>query len=115
MSAVLGKFTECHGAILSSQKSVVPEEWLSDVQKWLNEQAGVVHSEKQEYLLQTMHDKINYFVYGEILTFYLEHGVEMGEVICGIKFKVSKWLEPYIMLNTKLRDECRAKGTNSGR
>ena len=50
----------------------VPEEWLSDVQKWLDEQAGVVHSEKQEYLLQTMHDKINYFVYGEILAFYLE-------------------------------------------
>ena len=38
----------------------------------------------------------------------------MGEVICGIKFKVSKWLEPYIMLNTKLRDECRAKGQTVG-
>ena len=84
------------------------------MQKWLNEQTGVVHSKKQEYLLQIMHDKVNYFVYGEILAFYLEHGAEMGEVICRIKFKVSKWLEPYIMLNTKLQDECRAKGQTVG-
>ena len=38
----------------------------------------------------------------------------MGKVICRIKFKVSKWLEPYIMLNTKLQDECRAKGQTVG-
>ena len=43
------------------EKNRVLESWLSDVQKWLNEQAGVTHSEKQEYLLQTIHDKVNYF------------------------------------------------------
>lgn len=96
------------------EKARVPEEWLSDTQRWLNEQAGATHNAKQEYLLQTMLDKKDYFVYGEILAFYLSHGVEMTEVVCGIKFKVSKWLEPYIMLNTRLRDECRAKGQTVG-
>lgn len=84
------------------EKAKVLEEWLSETQRWLNEQAGVVHSEKQDYLLQTMMDKINYFVYGEILAFYLAHDMQMTEVVCGIKFKVSNWLEPYVMLNTRL-------------
>ena len=92
------------------EKASVPEEWLSDLQRELNEKAGVEHNSKQKYLLQTMHDKHDYFVYRELLAFYIEHGVEIIHITCGIKFKVDKWLKDYIMLNTRLRDEARVKG-----
>ena len=62
------------------------------------------HNPWQEYLLQTMWDKKGYVVYGEMLDFYLRHGIQMTHIYCLITFRVANWLKPYIELNTKLRN-----------
>ena len=49
---------------------------------------------RQEYLLQTMWDKKGYVVYGEMLDFYLRHGVQMTHIYCIIiTFRVANWLK----------------------
>ena len=57
-----------------------------------------------------MWDKKGYVVYGEMLDFYLCHGVQMTHIYCIITFRVANWLKPYIELNTKLRNEVKRTG-----
>lgn len=66
------------------------------------------------YLLQTMHDKHEYFVYGELLAFYIEHGVEISHITRRVKFKVDNWHKDYIILSTRLHDEARGRGDTVG-
>ena len=91
-----------------------PEAALSQKQRELNANNRTKHNPWQEYLLQTMWDKKGYVVYGEMLDFYLRHGVQMTHIYCIITFRVANWLKPYIELNTKLRNEASAQGTRSG-
>ena len=64
---------------LMPEKASIPEEdQLSPKQVELNEVNNrAIHSSHTQYLLQTMWDKHHYFVYGEVLDFYLEQGIEM--------------------------------------
>ena len=43
-----------------------------------------------------MWDKHHYFVYGEVLDFYLQQGIEIAHLYCGIVFNVKEWLKPYV-------------------
>ena len=89
------------------EKSCVPEAALSQKQRELNANNQTKHNPQQEYLLQTMWDKQGYIVYGEMLDFYLRHGVQMTHIYCIVTFRVVNWLKPYIDLNTKLRNEAK--------
>ena len=62
------------------EKASIPEEeeCLSPKQVELNVNNCTKHSTHQEYLLQTMWDKHHYFVYGEVLDFYLQQGIEIA-------------------------------------
>ena len=74
------------------EKTSIPEEeeCLSPKQVELNVNNCTKHSTHQEYLLQTMWDKHHYFVYGEVLDFYLQQGIEIAHLYCGIVFNVKE-------------------------
>ena len=93
------------------EKSCVPEAALSQKQKELNANNRTKHNPWQEYLLQTMWDKVGYVVYGEMLDFYLHHRVQMTHIYCIITFRVANWLKPYIVLNTKLWSKAKRLGS----
>ena len=68
---------------LMPEKASIPEEdQLSPKQVELNKNNCTKHSSHQQYLLQTMWDKHHYFVYGEVLDFYLQQGIEMAHLYC---------------------------------
>ena len=96
------------------EKACIPEAALSQKQRELNVNNRTKHNPRQEYLLQTMWDKQGYVVYGEMLDFYLCHGVQMTHIYCIITFRVANWLKPYIELNTKLRNEAKKAGNALG-
>ena len=98
MCAVMGDFT-VPSAIhkktwdypLMPEKASIPEDQLSPKQVELNVNNNrTKHSSHQQYLLQTMWDKHHYFVYGELLDFYLQQGIEMTHLYCGIVFNVKE-------------------------
>ena len=64
-----------------------------------------VPDEKSEKLILSLSDKKKYVVHIRMLHFYLEHGMVLQEIHRVIKFKQSKWLEPYINFNTQKRKE----------
>ena len=49
-------------------------------------------------------------MYGEVLDFYLQQGIEMTHLYCGIVFNVKEWLKPYVDMNTELRNKCKKEG-----
>ena len=55
-----------------------------------------------EKLIPNLNNKNNYVVHHETLKKYESLGLEVTNIHRGIKFKESKWLKPYISLNTKL-------------
>ena len=99
MCAVMGDFViprEIHKKTwdypLMPEKASIPEECLSPKQVELNTNNRTKHNPHQQYLLQTMWDKLQYFVYGEILDyFYLQQGVEIAHLYCGTVFNVKEW------------------------
>ena len=121
MCAVMGDFViprEIHKKTwdypLMPEKASIPEKCLSPKQVELNTNNRTKHNPHQQYLLQTMWDKHQYFVYGELLDFYLQHGVEIAHLYCGIVFNVKEWLKPYVDKNTALRNHCKEKGLAMG-
>ena len=76
---------------LMPEKASIPEDQLSPKQVELNKMKNhTKHSSHLQYLLQTMCDKRHYFVYGELLDFYLQQGIEMTHLYCGIVFNVKE-------------------------
>ena len=58
-----------------------------------------------EKLICDWSDKKNYLVHYRMLKFYVRHGMIVDEVHDIITFKQSRWLEKYIILNTKKRNQ----------
>ena len=83
-----------HNYPFMPEKSCVPVAALSQKQMKLNANNQTKHNPQQEYLLQTMWDKKGYVVYGEMLNFYLCHGVQMMHIYCIITFRVANGSSP---------------------
>ena len=99
MCAVIGDFTvprNIHNKTwdypLMPEKASIPEEeeYLSPKQVELNVNNCTKHSTRQEHLLQTMWDKHHYFVYGEVLDFYLQQGIEIAHLYCVVLCLMSR-------------------------
>ena len=88
--------------ILSCQeKASIPEGCLSpkQIEHNTNKQSHKTHnSHHQQYLLQTMWDKHQYFVCGETLDFYLQQrGGDSTSLNCCIVFNVmEEWFKSYV-------------------
>ena len=56
-----------------------------------------------EKLIPILRNKKKYIIHHELLKLYESLGLKIKKIHRGIKFREEAWLEPYIMLNTKLR------------
>ena len=63
-----------------------------------------LHDLHNEYpLIPNLNDKENYVLHSRNLKFYIENGLVITGVRCGIKFEESPWLAKRIQLNTNLK------------
>ena len=62
---------------------------------------------KTEKLVSTFLPKTHYVLHYKNLKQYLEEGMILKKVHCGISFYQSTWMEPYIRKNTELRKEAK--------
>ena len=83
-------------------KTLVKDDWLSDYKLEVKQRYNLPES-KVNKLLQTMFDKSKYVLHYKLLQFYVRLGLRIKKVHRILKFTQSKWLEPYIALNSAMR------------
>ena len=78
-----------------------------------NKKKGYKPNEK---LMLKLTDKENYVIDGEMLDWYLDHGLKLEDVTIKqkLEYNKSEWLKPYIELNIQKRKEAKAKGDKFG-
>ena len=57
------------------------------------------------YIVTNLHDKTEYVIHTRNLKEALNHGLNLENVLRVIKFDQDAWLNPYIDMNTKLRQK----------
>ena len=79
----------------------------------VNKEKGYKPNEK---LMLKLTDKVDYVLDGEMLDWYLDHGLKLEDITIKQKLEYSKrqWLKPYIELNIRKRKEAKAKGDKFG-
>ena len=89
---------------LAPENRTIPLEMMSDYQLDTARELGIklVPSPK---LMPTLLPKENYVVHGEALKTYLRHGLKLKKVHKVLEFQQSRWLKPFIDLNTSKRME----------
>ena len=87
---------------------------LGESQQELLEKMGETRPFSQgKKLIQSLSDKKNYTVHYITLKLYVSLGMEVKKVHRVLKFKQTKWLKPYMELNTAKRKESRNKSEES--
>ena len=87
---------------LAPEKTLVKDDWLNDYQLEVKQRYNLPEN-KVNKLLQTMFDKSKYVLHYKLLQFYVQLGLRIEKVHRILKFTQSKWLEPYITLNSAMR------------
>lgn len=89
---------------LAPETIEITAEMTSDVtQQFLKDHNIKLRSETR--LAPNFYDKEFYVAHIQNIQFYLEHGMVLKKIRRGVIFNHSKWLEPYITLNTRKRKE----------
>ena len=81
----------------------VPENMLSDYQKYLNNKLNIKYYEKDKKLILELLPKKNYKVYYKNLEYYLKLGLKVIKVHRILTLDEKPFLKEYIDLNTELR------------
>lgn len=87
---------------LAPEQYTVPESEMSPLQKiWYAE----LDCPKNDFdkLCGTLRDKEKYVVHGQLLQFYIRHGLRVKRIHRALQFTQEAWLEPYIRFNTDKR------------
>ena len=92
---------------LCPEQLEVKDEWMSEYQR--NMKKSLQIKGKSKKLCLTLFDKKQYVLHYKNLKFCLENGLILTKVHKVLKFKQSQWLQPYIMLNTLLRQSATSK------
>ena len=77
----------------------IPEDMLSDYQKYLNDKLNIKYNEKDKKLILDLLPKKNYKVYYKNLEYYLKLGLKEHRILT---FDEKPFLKEYIDLNTEL-------------
>ena len=94
-----GELHNVHNAYpLAPERMVVKKEWMSEYQHELLD-AGV----EVEKLVPNLYNKNSYVLHYRNLQLYLSLGMKLTKVRRALIFQQSRWMEPYIRLNTELR------------
>ena len=83
----------------------IPEDMLSDYQKYLNDKLNIKYNEKDKKLILDLLPKKNYKVYYKNLEYYLKLGLKVTKVHRILTFDEKPFLKEYIDLNTELRKQ----------
>ena len=94
---------------LAPSKEIVDKDWLSDYQQELLAEYSLPSNDKNRKLLQTLYDKRNYTVHYITLKVYVRNGMKVDKLNSVLKFKQSKWMAPYVNLNTSWRQNASTK------
>ena len=86
---------------LAPERMVVKKEWMSEYQHELLD-VGVASSEVEK-LVPNLYNKNSYVLHYRNLQLYLSLGMRLTKVHRALRFQQSRWMEPYIRLNTELR------------
>ena len=81
----------------------IPEDMLSEYQKYLNDKLNIKYNEKDKKLILDLLSKKNYEVYYKNLEYYLKLGLKVTKVHRILTFDEKPFLKEYIDLNTELR------------
>ena len=81
----------------------IPENNLSEYQKYLNNKLNIKYTEKDKKLILDLLPKKNYKIYYKKLEYYMKLGVKITKVHKILTFDEKPFLKNYIDLNTNLR------------
>ena len=81
----------------------IPEDMLSEYQKYLNDKLNIKYNEKDKKLILDLLPKKNYKLYYKNLEYYLKLGLKVTKVHKIFTFDEKAFLKEYIDLNTELR------------
>ena len=81
----------------------IPEDMLSEYQKYLNNKLNIKYNEKDKKLILDLLPKKNYKVYHKNLEYYLKLGLKVTKVHRILTFDEKAFLKQYIDLNNELR------------
>ena len=92
---------------LASEIKNIPENNLSDYQKYLNNKLNIKYSEKDKKLILDLLPKKNYKIYYKNLEYYMKLGIKITKVHKILTFEEKPFLKDYIDLNTNLRKKAK--------
>ena len=87
---------------VAPESKTLAKEELSAYSQGLLEELGM-RDKPTEKLIQNLYPKTKYVVHYQNLQQYLELGLKLTRINRAVSFSQSKWLEPYIALNTEKR------------
>ena len=88
---------------LCPQIKSIPENNLSEYQKYLNNKSNIKYNEKDKKLILDLSTKKNYKTYYKNLEYYMQLGIKVDKVHKILTFDEKDFLKEYIDLNTELR------------
>ena len=86
----------------------IPENNLSEYQKYLNNKLNIKYNEKGKKLILDLLPKKNYKIYYKNLEYYMQLGIKIDKVHKILTFDEKDFLKEYIDLNTELRKNSKA-------
>ena len=86
----------------------IPEDMLSEYQKYLNDKLNIKYNENDKILILDLLPKKNYKVYYKNLEYYLKLGLKVTKVHKILTFDEKPFLKEYIDLNTDLRKQSKS-------
>ena len=88
---------------LGAEIKNIPENNLSEYQKYLNKKLNIKYSEKDKKLMLDLLPKSNYKIYYKNLEYYMKLGIKITKAHKILTFDEKPFLKDYIDLNTNLR------------